>query len=262
MRIAIIGCGYVGGEVGRLLVGHGHDVVGTTTTPSRREAIRLTGVKADRLAEVLRDRELVLLTIAPAPGGDYREVYLKGVGQLLGALPGSEVRRIIYTSSTSVYAQEDGSWVDESSPAEPDSDNGRVLRETERALLAGTEGSSVATTVLRLSGIYGPGRDPATRLSRLAGSERDDGESYVNMVHSEDLVSALIRLVDHPFCGLLNLSDDHPTTRREYYDRLMATAGLAPVLWRPPQGPAKLGKRVRNDLIKRTLGLTLRHPAH
>ena len=119
-----------------------------------------------------------------------------------------------------------------------------------------------SATVVRLSGIYGPGRDPAKRIRSLAGTELTGGDVYVNMVHLDDIIAALEALLDLPHHGVLNLSDDCPTTRREFYDRTIAEGGLEPIRWLPGPAPPNLGKRVRNDLIKRTLTLVLRHPTH
>ena len=268
--MAILGCGYAGAALGRALAADGFDCLGTTTTPRRVDDIRALGIRpvvieldeAARLHEILLDRDLVFLTVAA--GGerrDYREVYLAGAGRLLKAVEGTSVRRVIYTSSTAVYGQDDGTWVDEESPTEPLSENGRVLVETERCLLAGTQDGGICATVLRLSGIYGPGRGPHNRLAQLAGQERNDGDVYLNLIHVDDIVAAMRRLIDVDYHGILNLSDDSPTPRREFYDRILAVSGLPPIQWTPRAGPAR-GKRVRNNRIKSLLNLSLRHPMH
>jgi nucleoside-diphosphate-sugar epimerase len=239
---------------------------------------------------MLTDREAVFLTVAPPQRDEcYREVYLGGVENLLLAVDGTAVKRVIYTSSTRVYGQCDGGWVDESSPTEPRDENGRVLVEAERALLAGAEahggqigcGASedtetprglkpaarrherrVFATVVRLGGIYGSGRDVVARIRSRAGTERSDGDTYVNLIHLDDIVSALSALIDVRHHGVLNLTDDQPEPRREFYDRVLSRADLPPVRWLPGEMPARSGKRVRNDLIKDTLGLVLKHPTH
>lgn len=297
-RIAIIGCGYVGSALGEALVRRGHEVVGTTTTPGRKEELRALGIEPQvievaevkRLHAMLTDREAVFLTVAPPRRGEcYREVYLGGVKNLLVAIDGTAVTRIVYTSSTRVYGQGDGGWVDESSPTAPQDENGRILVEAEDALLAakGDHGEQVNctgpqdaqtprgpksagrrheqevfATVVRLGGIYGPGRDVVARIHSRAGTERSDGDAYVNLIHLDDIVSALSALVDVRHHGVLNLTDDQPEPRREFYDRVLSRADLRPIHWLPGDMPARKGKRVRNDLIKNTLGLVLKHPTH
>ena len=274
-RIAIIGCGYVGSAVGEALVKAGHHVVGTTITPDRLDDLRAKGIApalldtadTDRVHEVLHDRDAVVLSVAAGRGrADYRKVYLGSANSVITAARGTPVKRIIYTSSVGVYGQDDGSWVDESSPTHPRDDNGRILLDTERALLDGAKtlgrGQTGCASVVRLSGIYGPGRDLTGRIKSFAGKKRDDGDAYLNLIHLDDIVAALTALLAIRYHGVLNLSDDRPLPRREFYDRIIAEAGLPAIQWISVGAPTKRGKRVRNVLIKRTLGLTLKHPTH
>lgn len=270
-KVAVVGCGYLGSALGRALVSAGHDCVCTTTTESRAAEIEAFGAtpaivalaNTSRLHELLADRETLFLTVAPNSAcPDYREVYLEGARSLIRAVADTGVRHIVYTSSIGVYGQQDGSWVDEHSPTIPETENGRILLETENVLLSYGESTHVTVTILRLGGIHGPGRDPADRFKTLAVRERSDGDRYLNMIHRRDAVSAMIALLDRPHAGVLNLTDDQPTTRRDYYDRLAASTGVQPITWIAPDGPPKLGKRVRNDSIKRILGLVLEHPTH
>lgn len=271
MNIAIIGCGYVGSALGYALGQAGHDVLGTTTRPERADDLRALGLKpavvmlneVPAVASLLGDRQVVYLTIAAGrQDSDYRRVYVEGVRCLLNAVNDTPVKRIIYTSSTSVYGQNDGRWVDETSPTEPTTDRGRLLLEAERTLLEGAEQVGVVATVLRLAGIYGPGREPASWLARCAGHERSDGDAYLNLVHRDDIVAALMALSDIPYPGVLNLNDDAPTTRRDFYDRLAVASDISPVRWTTSSDSPTLGRRVRNDLAKRTLGIVLKHPTH
>jgi nucleoside-diphosphate-sugar epimerase len=269
MKTAIIGCGYVGTALGRTLATDGHDIVATTTTPSRTDELRDQGLTpalldiadVDRLHDLLADREAVYLTIAPTGRDvDYRDVYLAAAQSLVSAITDTPVRRIIYTGSTRVYGQDDGSWVHESSQTEPRDENGRVLLQTEQTLMGNTTG--LGATILRLGGIYGPERDYRRRIRGLAGTTRTDGDLYVNLVHLDDIVQALVALLTLPYHGVLNLVDDSPERRRAMYDRVLEEANLSPIRWTERKGITGHGKRVRNDLIKRTLGITLRHPTH
>lgn len=215
------------------------------------------------MRDLLSDRDAVLLSVAAGRRqGDYRGVYLQAAQSLAAVIADTPVRRVIYTSSSSVYHQDDGQWVDEDAPTNPESENGKVLVETERALLAiNALDASRRVSVVRLTGIYGPDRALADFVSRSAGTERDDGDAYLNLVHRDDIVSAMAALIDIDHNGILNLNDDEPTTRRQFYDRMLATAGLDPINWRESE-VASLGKRVRNRRIKSLLNLTLTHPSH
>ena len=268
-KIGIVGCGYVGSAVGAALAKLGHDVLGTTTSPDRVEVLRDQGIKPaivrldqrQDLQRVLLDREIVILTVSAGQGGQtYREVYLDGVGHLLAAVESAAAERIIYTSSTSVYGQQDGGWVNEESPTEPKSESGRILLDAERALLDESKTAGLKASILRLSGIYGPGRAPADWAARWAGKERSDGAAYLNLIHRDDIVAAMLALVNQPYHGVLNLTCDEPAVRSELYDRLLADLGLPAVRWVESDGPARLGKRVRNRRLKEALGIELQHP--
>lgn len=272
-RVGIIGCGYVGTRFGHRLAGAGYDVVGTTTSPERVASMRSFGVtpivldtaNVAALHDMLRDRDVVALCVAPrANQRDYRVTYLDSARNLIEAARHTAVSRVMYTGSTRVYAQDDGEWVDESSPTRPTQENARILLETENVLLDGAKAlrrdRPVTTVVLRLGGIYGPGRDTLDFTHRSAGSQRDDGDLYMNRVHVDDIVTALDALIGSEFHGVLNLCDDHPQTRRSFYDASLAAAGLPPIEWISSSDRGHRGKRVRNDFIKKTLGFVLGHP--
>lgn len=269
-RVTVIGCGHVGTALACSLSRAGHSVIGTTTTPARVDDLRRLGLRAekvnvsdtDRLRAVCRDRDTIYLTVAPKQRDeDYRDVYLAAVTNLLTAVRGTRAGNIIYTSSTRVYGQDDGGWVDECSPIEPTGAKGRILMETEQRLLEGAAELGVSATVVRLCGIYGPGRDVTGTVGRSSGTERDDGDKYINMIHIDDIVTTLAAFLDIRRHGAFNLSDDRPTSRRDFFDRVLMESGLPPIQWRKPAKP-HLGKRIRNDLIKKTLHLTLKHPTH
>ncbi len=272
-RVVIIGCGYVGSALGRRLVVDGYDVVGTTTSSQRVATIRALGITpavldtADvgRLRRVLQDRDAAVVCVAPrADRRDYRVTYLQTARNLIEAARLTAVSRFIYTGSTRVYPQNDGEWVDESSPTQPTDENACILLETERVLLDGVISVGVdrpaTAVVLRLGGIYGPGRGTLDSIFRSAGTQRGDGDLYMNRIHVDDIVTALSALLRSEFQGVLNLCDDHPQTRRSFYDAALAAADLSPIDWVSFSDRKNRGKRVRNDLIKRTLGLVLRHP--
>ena len=268
-RVLILGCGYVGSAVAQALARAGCDVIATTTRAENADRVRTLGAtplvvtlaETDRLHELLHDREVVYLCVGAGRGGQsYREVYLEGAENLVRAIGGTSVARIVYTSSTRVYAQDDGSWVGEDSVTQPTDEDGRILVETERVLLdAGSraaDSGQIAVTVLRLGGIHGPSRELAGRIHAAAGTTRDGGEAFVNLIHRDDIVAAMVVLGGVHHHGVLNLVSDEPILRRELYDRVLADAGLAPIKWSIPSGDGRRGKRVRNELAKKTLGLS------
>jgi len=167
MRTLIVGCGYVGTALGKELVGLGHEVFGLRRTEVAEGELKTTGVmplkgditKPEDLARLPRDFDWVVNCVSSSHGDaeDYRKVYLEGMRNLLEWLSTKPPKKFVYTGSTSVYAQTDGSLVTETSPAEPGSETARVLLETENLLLQAASANFPAA-ILRVAGIYGPGR--------------------------------------------------------------------------------------------------------
>jgi nucleoside-diphosphate-sugar epimerase len=266
-RVFIAGCGFLGLAAARLFHERGWEVIGGTH--SEESAARLAGEPfrvlavdiADRsalgrLAE-LRGVDAAIHCASSGRGGaeEYRQVYLEGARALYFML---EPRRLVFTSSTSVYAQNDGSWVDESSPAEPTRETGKILRDAEEFVLA--RGGTVA----RLAGIYGPGRSVLLQKF-LSGSAviEDGGARFVNQIHRDDAASALLSIVEDSAPGVFNVCDDAPAPQRDIYG-FLATRFARPI---PPEGAAdpnrKRGvthKRVSNARL-RALGWTPKYPS-
>lgn len=218
MRILVAGCGYVGGKLGSLLADDGHEVYGLRRNPDALP----TGIKpvaADLSREAPPDilpqnLDFVFYAVS-ADGPDdeaYRLAYVDGPRNLLEALSnrGDNIRRFFFTSSTGVYAQSDGEWVDEDSPTEPEAFSGRRLLEGERTVLDGP----FPATVLRLAGIYGPGRTRSIERG-LAVPERDGPPDYTNRIHRDDCAGALRHLMLLPEPEKLYIGVDHePADRR------------------------------------------------
>ncbi len=271
-RIAVLGCGYLGSALTRRLVADGHHCIATTTTPERLPDLRALGAQpvvlqlseTTGLHELLSDRECVFLTAGPGRReADYRRVFLQGARSLVEALDNTAVTHLVYTSSTGVYAQDDGQWVDEDAPTRTTSDHRGILADTERTILQGAASLNITATVLRLGGIYGPRRHPAERIRQHAGQHLDDGHRFLNLIHRDDAVAVMIALLDLPYPGILNITDGRPITRRDLYDPVIAAAGLAPIHWADTPSSTTRGKRVRIDRAIRNLGFAPQHrPDH
>lgn len=185
----------------------------------------------------------------------YRGVYHDGARHLVEALAPA---LLVFTSSTSVYAQTSGEWVTEESLAEPQRDTGRVLRLAEDLVLS--SGGSVA----RLAGIYGPGR--SVLLKKFLANEaviENDGSRWINQVHRDDIAAALVLLVETNGRGTFNVNDDAPLQQRAIYEWLSRRFHRS----LPPPGPIdpnrKRGwsnKRVSNAKL-RALGWQPRFPS-
>jgi nucleoside-diphosphate-sugar epimerase len=256
-RILIAGCGYVGQAAADLFYARGWAVQGWTR--SAESAASLSGkpyavrnVDVSRRAEVAECAETfdAVIHCASSSGGDadmYGEVYLGGVRNLLETFPGS---KLLFTSSTSVYAQRDDSWVTEESETKPMRETSRILLEVERLVL--DHGGIVA----RLAGIYGPGRS-AMLNKFMAGAAIIDPENdrFVNQVHRDDIAAALFFLLNREAEGaqIYNVVDDQPILQSECY------RWLAQRLNRPlPQFGRSTQRRKRGDSNKRVSNAKLR----
>jgi nucleoside-diphosphate-sugar epimerase len=248
-RILIAGCGYVGAATAEVFHQAGWEVEGWTHSvgsaqqfagkPYRVSAVDLTD--AGQMAASAGSFTAVV-HCASTRGGDaalYRRVYFEGARHLARKFPDA---RLLFTSSTSVYAQSKGEWVAEESPAEPGHERAMILREAEGLVLAG--GGMVA----RLAGIYGPGR--SVLLRRLLHGEAlidPDNDRFVNQVHRDDAAAALFAIVTRGVAGeIYNVADDEPMRQSECYK------WLAQKLNRPqPRMGTSASKRKRGSSNKR-----------
>ena len=163
-KIAIIGCGYVGTAIARLWSQAGHSITATTTTPNKvaelekvvQRVVVIKGDNLDALEDVVRDRDLVLLSVGARTRipSIYREIYLETAKNLVKAIEQSpSVKQLIYTGSYAVLGDKNGQWADETSPIAPANENGEVLSETEQVLLS-AQSERLKVCILRLAGIY------------------------------------------------------------------------------------------------------------
>lgn len=232
-RILIAGCGYVGRALAEALAAEGHEVFGLRRRPEGLPPpIRLVAADLSR-PETLRalpDEVDLLFYTAAADGGDdaaYRIAYVDGVRHVLDRYGARPPRRLLFTSSTGVYAQDDGRWVDEDSPAEPQGFSGRRLLEGEKLLAE----CGLDAIVLRLGGIYGPGR---TRLIESVRSGRalirPGGPVYTNRIHRDDCAGALAHLAFLASPASRYVGVDHePADEADVLRWLAARLGVAPL---------------------------------
>ena len=225
MRVLIVGCGYVGLPLGTELVRQGHEVFGVRRSAARSAELAAAGIQP-LAADVAKPAELARLPgpfdwvvncVSSSKGGaaEYREVYLQGTRNLLEWLSASPPRKYVYTSSTSVYGQTDGSAVKESSATEPGGETGPVLVETERVLLEAARNAKFPAVILRVAGIYGPERGHwfqqyLKNEARIPGR----GERFLNMIHRDDVVGAVIAALKSGRAGeIYNAVDDEPVAQ-------------------------------------------------
>jgi nucleoside-diphosphate-sugar epimerase len=280
MRVLIVGCGYVGLPLAAELARQGHAVVGLRRSAATDAALRAAGVtplQADlthpeTLTRLSGDFDWVVNCVASGGGSaaEYRALYLEGMKNLVAWLTSraKAAPRLVYTSSTGVYGQNDGSTVDEASPTAPASETARILVETEQVLLAAQRAQGFPAMILRAAGIYGPERGYLLKQF-LAGEVRIEGEGgrVLNMIHRDDLIRAIIAALERGVAGAIyNASDDEPVTQREFFQWLAAelrrplpppAAAAAP---EPPRRRGLTNKRVANHKLRQELGVRLAYP--
>jgi nucleoside-diphosphate-sugar epimerase len=282
MRVLIVGCGYVGLPLGAELVRQGHQVFGLRRSAANTELQRIgiTPLQADitqpaTFANLPRDFDWVVNCVASGGGGvdEYRQLYLQGMRNLIEWLvpsaqrTGVEIPRIVYTSSTGVYGQNDGSLVDETSVTEPATETARVLAETEKVLLAAGREKNFPAMVLRAAGIYGPERGYLLKQF-LRGEARIEGAGarMLNMIHRDDLIRAIIAALERGRAGeIYNAVDDEPVSQLEFFQWLAAKLGqsLPPTVSEDIAAPRKRGltnKRISNRKLRIELGFNFKYP--
>jgi nucleoside-diphosphate-sugar epimerase len=184
----------------------------------------------------------------------YRRIFVEGLRHVIAAASAEAVPRVCLVSSTAVYGDAGGGWVDEDSECRPDGFNGRVLREAESLCLsAGPE-----NLVFRLGGIYGPGRDSLIRKARARAFDDSEASDWGNRIHVEDAAEAIAQLVVSRHRGIFNIVDPSPAAPTEVVAWIAAQLGL---LESPAGGTARnLGGRRISSRRLAEVGFSWRYP--
>ena len=279
MRKLIIGCGYLGERVAQKWLSDGYET--WALTRSEEHAARLAELGLNLLVGDVLDLGSLqkfpqVETIFYAVGFDRaskpskRTVYVEGLRNVLEEVRG-KCQRFVYISSTSVYGQDNGEFVDEFSAVSPSEENGCICRDAEAVVWehfrrASQDASIGQAIVLRLAGIYGPGRLLAREQQlRHGGSLSGNPDAWLNLIHVEDAVQAVLAAEDRGQSGETYLiCDDRPIRRREYYAALAAQLGLASPGFEELAADAperrRLNKRCVNRRMREELGVELRFP--
>ncbi|MFC9351435.1 SDR family oxidoreductase [Arthrobacter sp. NPDC057013] len=269
MTILLAGCGDLGTETGLRFAAAGHRVVGWRRSPDKLPA-EIEGAATDlstaELPRVPEDTTAVVIAVAADASTEeaYRNAYVNGVTHVLDALERDRVApdRVLFVSSTAVYGDAGGRWIDESTTPDPAGFSGRVMREAEELLLKRLDGTRTAPVVLRLGGIYGPGRTRLIDQVRTGAAVIPDQPRYTNRIHRDDAAGAIVHLLTMPdalrpvYLGV----DSDPAELGDVLRFLAAELGLDV----PP--PGSLGdarggnKRCSNALLRGT-GFSYKYPS-
>ena len=269
----IIGCGYLGRRVAENWRQRGDTVFAVTRSPETAEQFQSAGITpliADVTIPESLDQFPECDTVLHAVGFDRtaspskRQVYVDGLSEVLSRVR-NRCDHFLQVSSTSVYGQENGEIIDESSDAAADHESGIICRDAERAVAELLSGSDSSFSILRLSGIYGPER-LLSRIESLKTRQPLPGSpnAWLNLIHVDDAVSAVVACVDAEASPpLLLVSDDRPVRRADYYEALARALNAPPPVFNtdsPARHTRGLGKRCNNRLLRESLKLSLQFP--
>lgn len=254
MHVTILGCGYLGLALGERLASAGHEVVGVRRSEAGLARIAERGldpIHADATdaadLATLPDTDAVVYAVSGGRSGDPRAVYVEGLRTVVETF-GDRAEppdRLVYVSSTGVYGDRDGAWVDEDTDLDPQSERERALVDAERVAVEEAAAAGIDGTAVRLAGLYGPDRYWTDRYL--------DGpvvEGYVNMVHRADAAGAIAHLLNEDLArgSVVDVVDDEPVSRWAFADWLAARTG------RPePEKRSLEAARARSDVSRRVL---------
>jgi nucleoside-diphosphate-sugar epimerase len=262
-RLFIFGLGYSGLEIAKLAKDAGWSVAGTVTAIDKAERLTAEGIEThvfDGTAGIAAEATHVLCTIAPGSTGDPA---LRTCADLLRG-----TRWLGYLSTTGVYGDHGGDWVDETTTPVPDQPRSIDRLDAERAWQA------LGATVFRLPGIYGPGRSAIDKVKAGTARRIDKPGQVFSRVHVEDIAAAVLAAMTHPVPGAIyNVVDDLPASNSEVIAYACELLGLpvppvlpwdevAPTMSAMARSFYAENRRVRNDRLKRELGVALRYPTY
>lgn len=271
----LFGAGYSGKAFARLAIADGHRVFGTTRSASNLEELRALGIEpllfdgasldAD-VKDALRQSTHVIVSAAPGDDGD---PVLNAAGAALRQdMP--DLRWIAYLSTVGVYGDHEGAWVDEETPCRPVSMRSIQRLDAERAWMDFAAQEAVPLAILRLSGIYGPGRNAFVNLERGTAKQIIKPGQVFNRIHVADIAGALAHLAHRETGGIFNVTDDEPAPPQDVVAYAAKLMNVPP----PPETPFSQAqmtpmarsfygenKRVSNAKLKAD-GYASRHPTY
>ncbi|MBR0792115.1 SDR family oxidoreductase [Bradyrhizobium manausense] len=268
MRLFILGLGYSALHFVRKFGGSFSHVAGTVRDPATRNdlaGIELHGFSGSRPADAtidrIRESDVLIVSIPPGPLGDPA---LAALGDVMAA----GRRKVVYLSTIGVYGDHAGGWVDESTPPQSSLDRARMRVAAEQAW---TETAHGDVAILRLAGIYGPGRNALVTLRSGRARRIIKPGQVFNRIHVDDIASAIMAAISHQGCGTWNVCDDEPTPPQDVITYAAQLMGIAPpadeafsTAEMSPMARSFYASsaRVSNARLKRELGVALVHPTY
>jgi nucleoside-diphosphate-sugar epimerase len=271
MRVAVIGGGYIGSAVARLWHQKGDRVTVTTTSASKKDTLQaiasevvvLTGDDLGDLKKLVANQEVVLLSVGAKQRTPetYHQAYLETANNVVRAIRETgNIQQLIYTSSYGILGKQKNIIVDETAIPNPNTEYGEILAKTEQVLLS-VSPSELKTCILRLSGIYGDGRELIKIFRNMAGTTRPGkGEDYTNWVHLDDIVGGIDFAKQQQLAGIYNLASDRVLTTKEFFEKLFEAHNLPNVIWDESQPSTRsYSMKLSSEKIKKA-GYRFIHP--
>ena len=269
MRLFILGLGYSARHFVRKFGGSFSHIAGTVRDPATRGDLAgievhafSGGSSARETTERVRDADVLLVSIPPGSAGD------PALAAFAGVLAAGHRRKIIYLATIGVYGDHAGNWVDESTPPLATFDRTRQRLAAEQAW---TETAHGDVAILRLAGIYGPGRNALVTLRSGTARRIIKPGQVFNRIHADDIASAIMAAVRHEASGVFNVCDDEPAPPQDVIAYAAKLMGVTP----PPEEPFETAEmsamarsfyassaRVSNAKLKRDLGVKLAYPTY
>jgi nucleoside-diphosphate-sugar epimerase len=284
-KIFIFGCGYLGIRLADTLINHGYEVGALTKNQTYAEILKAKGIKeviVDRLESdtwhslVGSEYSKIINCVSSAGNGlsGYESSYHQGQASIIRWAKSHSVKSFIYTSSTSVYPEDSGAWVEESSLEDEaiHSDAAQILRRAEN-LIEKNQSHFGQYFILRLSGIYGPKRHYLLNQIQSSNVIAGSGDYFMNMIHVDDILSAIVKLINSEVSiasGIYNLSDDTPTRKEDVVEWLAEQLNLSVPSFdkdllsqrNASRKTRTKNRRIANRKLKDSLGLALKYPSY
>jgi nucleoside-diphosphate-sugar epimerase len=264
MHVVVAGCGWLGTAIARRLVSQGARVTGVRRDPARAESLRVLGVEPlaldlaapDAGSRLPRADAFVACQSASAEGlPAYLAAYLDANRTLLAAAV-RDGARLVYTGSTGVFGQTGGLDVDEETPPAPASETGEVLADAE-AMIVGAAHGGARACVVRLSGLYGPGRTGVVERVRSGRLALGAGEDvWMNFCHQDDAATFVLAALERGEPGAVYHGSDAEPARRGEVVRWIADR-IAAVPGRTATAPAGPDRRIRSERTRAVLAVSL-----
>ena len=276
MNLFIFGLGFSGRTITERRIARGDTVTGTVRSREKAAALSAAGITArvfgpdgrdDTIDADIAGSDALLISVPPGTGGD---PVLAAYARQIAAAP--NLRWIGYLSTIGVYGDHGGAWVDERTPATPTNARSIERANAEQAWLAFGAANSIAVQIFRLAGIYGPGQSQLVQLARGTARRIIKPGQVFNRIHVDDIARAVDASLDRPRSGAIyNVTDNEPAPPQDVVTFAASLCGVEPPreISLEDAGLTEMGrsfyaesKRVRNDLLRNELGVTLAYPTY